>query len=129
MRFTNEPAKPLKLHNRRTLDEAGVPAMTEAMARYITACSPMPGGVVDAERACECDELGDLDDEQQAAALARLQVEHARLYGVLFLTDMRGLSFRATGRYLGVDHHTVVKHRGRAIALIRAWCTDERQAG
>ncbi len=76
-----------------------------------------------------CDELADLDAERQAAALARLQVEHAKLYGIIFLTDVRRLSLRATGRYLAMDHHTVVKYRGRAIALIRAWCTDERQAG
>ncbi len=84
--------------------------------------------LMDAQDAA-CDELADIDEERQAAAMARLQVEHARLYGVLYLTDMRGLSLRATGRYLGVDHHTVTKHRGRAIALIRGWCADERQAG
>lgn len=83
---------------------------------------------VDAEKAA-CNELADLDAERQAAALARLQVEHAKLYGVVFLTDVRGLSLRATGRYLAMDHHTIVKHRGRAIALIRAWCADEQQVG
>ncbi len=82
----------------------------------------------DAERAA-CDELGDLDDERQAAALARLQVEHARLYGVLFLTDVRGLSLRETGRYLGMDHKTVRRHRAKGMAHIMAWCADERQAG
>jgi len=75
-----------------------------------------------------CAEMADLDDERKGAALARLREEHGRLYGVLFLTDLQGLSLRATGRHLGMDHHTVVKHRGRAIALIRAWSTDDRQA-
>ena len=103
----------------------GTPRMSDAMEAYITADSSTPGRITDGEPL----PFDDLDEEQQAAALARLQVEHARLFGVLFLTDVWGLSLRATGRYLGVDHHTVVKHRGRAIALIRAWCAEERQAG
>ncbi len=85
-------------------------------------------GLMDAERAA-CDELADLDDERKGAALARLEVEQPLLFGVVFLTDYRALSLRETGRHLGMDHHTITKHRGRAIALIRAWCTDERQAG
>jgi hypothetical protein len=83
--------------------------------------------IADAEQAA-CDELVDLDQARQAVALARLEAEQPLLYGVVFLTDYRALSLRATGRHLGMDHHTVTKHRGRAIGLIRAWCADERQA-
>ncbi len=116
----------LKLHSHHDLDDAGAPRMTRAMEWYITASSSMSGGVVDAES--ERDELADLDEARQAAALARLEVEQPLLYGVVFLTDYRALSLRATGRHLGMDHHTVTKHRGRAIGLIRAWCAGERQA-
>jgi len=123
----DDNAEPLKLHSRRERDDAGVPKMTRGMEWYIAASSPMSGGVIDAER--EHDELADLDEERQAVALARLEVEQPLLFGVVFLTDYRALSLRATGRHLGMDHHTVTKHRGRAIALIRAWSTDELQAG
>ncbi len=104
----------------------GGPRWSEAAENYLDRVR-VQANSADAEKVA-CDELADIDEERQAAALARLQVEHARLFGVLFLTDMRGLSLRATGRHLGMDHHTVTKHRGRAIALIRAWCQDERQA-
>jgi len=67
-------------------------------------------------------------DIEKAAALARLKEEHASLYGVLFLTEYRGLSLRATGRCLSMDHHTVKKYRGQAVAHVRAWSSDTRQA-
>ena len=116
----------LKLHTRRDLDDAGTPRMTQAMLRVIAGPAR---DAHDADGASERDELADLDQQRKAAALARLEAEHARLYGIIFLTDVRGLSLRATGCYLDMDHHTVTKHRGRAIGLIRAWCADERQAG
>ncbi len=70
------------------------------------------------------DALADIDEEMKEAALARLQVEHARLYGVLFLTDIRKLSLRETGRCLKMSHPTVGKHRDTALAKVRAWCVD-----
>jgi DNA-directed RNA polymerase specialized sigma24 family protein len=124
MSYSNDNAEPLKLHTHHDLAADGAPRMTKAMERYIA----RPQARVEPSDS-EDVRLDDLQQEHREAALTRLQVEHARLYGVLFLTDLRGLSLRATGRCLGMDHHTVTKHRGRAIALIRAWSTDELQAG
>jgi len=120
----DDNAEPVKLHSPRDLAADGTPRMTGAMEAYI--CRPH-----DRVKRPDSEDvrLDDLQDAQREAALTRLQVEHARLYGVLFLTDIRKLSLRATGRHLGMDHHTIVKHRRRAIGLIRAWSTDERQAG
>jgi len=124
MSYSNDNAEPLKLHSHHDLAADGAPRMTASMERYIS----RPQARVEPSDS-EDVRLDDLQEEQREAVLTRLKEEHGRLYGVLFLTDLRGLSLRATGRHLGMDHHTVVKHRGRAIALIRAWSTDERQAG
>ncbi len=104
----------------------GGPRWSEAAENYLDRVGVQVNSA-DAEKTA-CDELGDLDDERQAA-LARLQVEHARLFGVIFLTDVRGLSLRETGRYLGMDHKTVRRHRAKGMAHIMAWCANERQAG
>jgi len=116
----------LKLHSRRALADDGRPRMTRKMLQLIGGAEE-DGPDVGADGAH--DELADLDQERKAQALARLQEEHPRLYGIVYLTDYRALSLRAIGRCLGLDHHTVKKHRGQAVALMRAWCADERQAG
>lgn len=121
----DDTAEPVKLHSHRDLADDGAPRMTRAMEAYITASSSMSGRPADGEDS----PLADLDEGQKAAALVRLKEEHARLYGVLFLTDLRGLSLRETGRYLGLDHKTVKRHRAKGMAHMRAWCQDERQAG
>lgn len=125
MSYSNDKAEPLKLHSHRGLADDGAPRMTRAMEAYITTTSSAPNRTAESEDS----PLDDLQDEQQEAALARLQVEHARLYGVIFLTDIRKLSLRETGRHLGLDHKTVKRHRVKGIAHLRAWCTDERHAG
>ncbi len=121
----SDHAEPLKLHSRRELADDGAPRMTQTMECYI--CQPQAR--VEPSDSGEDVRLDDLQDEQREAALTRLQVEHARLYGVVFLTDIRKLSLRATGRCLNMDHKTVKRHRAKGIAHLRAWCTDERPAG
>jgi len=121
----DDNAEPVKLHSHRDLADDGTPRMTRAMEAYITANSSASGRTAESEDS----PFNDLDEEQKAAALVRLKEEHARLYGVLFLTDLRGLSLRETGRCLGLDHKTVKRHRAKGVAHIRAWCADERQAG
>jgi len=125
MSDASDHAEPLKLHSHRDLADDGAPRMTGAMECYI--CRPQAR--VEPSDSGEDVRLDDLQDEQREAALARLQVEHARLYGVIFLTDIRKLSLRETGRHLGLDHKTVKRHRVKGIAHLRAWCTDERHAG
>jgi len=118
----------LKLHSRRALADDGRPRMTRKMLQLIAGAeqdTSDAGNGADGEH----DELADLDQERKATALARLQEEYPHLYGIVYLTDYRALSLRAIGRCLGLDHHTVKKHRGQAVALMRAWCADERQAG
>ncbi len=120
----DDTAEPVKLHSHRDLNDAGAPRMTRAMEAYITASSSMSGRPADGEDS----PLADLDEERRTIALVRLKEEHARLYGVLFLTDLRGLSLRETGRCLDLDHKTVKRHRAKGIAHLRAWCQDDRQA-
>ncbi len=125
MSYSNDNAEPLKLHSRRDLADDGAPRMTGAMLRVIA------GREQDASDAGDDDahdELADLDQERKARALARLQVEHPALYGIVYLVDDRGLSLRSVGRHLNLDHHTVGRHRDKGLAYVRDWCSDTRQA-
>ncbi len=127
MSHTNDNTEPLKLHTRRTLDDAGVPAMTRQALHYL--CPERDDPDVGATTGdSEQDDLADLDDERKGAALIRLEREDPELYGILYLVDHRGLSLRAVGRHLGLTHPTVSKRRGRALALVRAWCRDMQEA-
>lgn len=128
---TGDHAEPLKLHSRRELSDDGRPRMTRQALRAIAGAvggaeedEPDGGDGVDGE----CDALADLDEERKAVALARLQVEHPQLYGIVYLVDHRGLSLRAVGRHLHMSHPTVGKHRDTALATVRAWCVDREHA-
>jgi len=117
----------LKIHTRRALADDGRPRMTRKMLQLIGGAEedgPDAGNGDDGE----CDELADLDQEQKVVALARLQVEHPALYGIIYLVDHRGLSLRSVGRHLNLDHHTVGRHRDKGLAYVRDWCSDTRQA-
>ncbi len=115
----------LKLHSRRELARDGRPAMTRKMLRAIAGSER---DAPDAGADGEYDELADFDQQRKARALARLQVEHPALYGVVWLVDYRGLSLRETGRCLKMSHPTVSKHRAVAFAKVREWCTDMQDA-
>lgn len=127
MSSTHDSGEPLKIHTRRALADDGRPRMTRKMLQLIGGAEedgPDAGNGDDGE----CDELADLDLEQKAVALARLQVEHPQLYGIVYLVDHRGLSLRAVGRHLHMSHPTVGKHRDTALAKVRAWCVDREDA-
>lgn len=121
--------EPLKLHSHRDLADDGTPKMTKAMEAYLDARRRADETKADGDAESGPALRSDLAEERRTAALARLERDHARLYGVIYLTDLRGLSMRATGRLLQLDHHTIQKHRAKALALVEGWCGEERQAG
>ncbi len=114
------------LHSRHHLADDGAPQMTEAWLTRLNRNSSVPAA--DDKGEGDAATLDDLDVDRKDEALARLRDDYALLYGVVYLTDLRGLSLRETGRHLNLNHETVKKHRARAVAYVRALCGDTRQA-
>jgi DNA-directed RNA polymerase specialized sigma24 family protein len=117
----------LRLHSHRTLADDGAPQMTEAWLTRLNRNSS--GLAADDKGEGDAATLDDLDVDRKEAALARLRDDYALLYGVVYLTDLRGLSLRETGRHLRLDHKTVKRHRAKGVAYVRALCNEERRAG
>lgn len=115
------------LHSRHHLADDDAPQMTEAWLTRLNRNSSVPAADDDKGEG-DAVTLNDLDADRKDEALARLRDDHPPLYGVVYLTDLRGLSFRETGRHLNLNHETVKKHRAMAVAYVRALCGDTRQA-
>lgn len=116
----------LRLHSHRTLADDGAPQMTEAWLTRLNRNSSSLAA--DDKGEGDAATLDDLDADRKEAALARLRDDYALLYGVVYLTDLRGLSLRETGRHLRLDHKTVKRHRAKGVAYVRALRNEERRA-
>jgi len=106
----DDNAEPLRLHTRRTLDDAGVPAMTRAMEAHL--CQPH-------ER---IERPGDLPAPLGLpAAWARLQAQEPPLARAVAATVMQGLSPRKAAPSLGFCFKTVATDRAAGMAQLQVW--------
>ncbi len=110
MSDSNDNAEPLKLHSRRTLDEAGAPAMTPAMEAHITR-PPSP----QRRRSDPATPLS------FAEAWARLHAEEPPLAAAVEQTVIYRLTVRDAAPVLGCGSATAARRKGAGLAALSIW--------
>ena len=110
MSHTNDHAEPLRLHSRRALDDAGVPAITRSMEAHITR-PPSPQ-----RRRGDPPTLLPFAD-----AWTKLHAEEPPLAAAVEQTVIHRLTVRDAAPVLGCGSATAARRRGAGLAALSIW--------